>query len=160
MEILENIKLVNGLAPSSDLYNTDPATDVINTAKYEEVVFLIFQKTAGTNTGDATITVEECTSAAGAGNTAIAFKYFKNDDADTDDDLDAEASASASGFTTTANKTAMYAIRIKESDLSDGSPFVRVVLTESTDDPVIGSVVALCKAKYPQDPATLPTALS
>ncbi|NIM21849.1 MAG: hypothetical protein GTN64_05440 [Candidatus Latescibacteria bacterium] len=156
--ILERFKVAQVLAPSSDVYNGNPATSGINMANYDRVTFVLSQVTAGTNTGTATVTVEEATDTGGTGATAIGFNFYRNEGADADDDLDAEETATTSGFSTTANVTATYMITVKAEQLSDGSPYVRLQLTESVDDPVIGEVIAICEAKEAGDPDTLRSA--
>jgi len=158
-KILEEIKIINGLAPAADRYNSDPATDIVNAGRYDRIVFLLFQVTAGTNTGTATITIEECDDVSASNSTAIAFKYLANVAAGTSDDFGAWQTATASGFSTTANKTAIYAAEVSGADLTDGYPYVRMVLTESVDDPVTGCVLILGCNGPKGDPNTLLTAI-
>lgn len=159
-KIVERFKIVPGVAPSSDVYNGNPATVEVNMGKYDRVLFVIDQKTAGTNTGKATVTLESCDNAAGANAAAMAGKYYKNESAASSDDLGAATAFTTSGFSTTANKTAQYLVEVKASDLPDGQPFVRLTLTEATDDPVIGSVIAICEAKRCEDPDTMVSAIA
>lgn len=158
-KLLEGLKVINGTAPSSDMYNSDPASDVVLFENYDRIVFLIHQKTAGSNTGKATVTVESCDDTTPTTATAIAFTYYKNESAATSDDFGAGQSATTAGFSTTANKTAIYAIEVKAADVGEAG--VRLQLTEATDDPVIGSVLILAGGgRYEGDPNTLPTAIA
>lgn len=156
---LESCKIVNGLAPSADLYNGTPSTDIINMENYERCTFLIFQKTSTSNTGTATITVKESDNVLGSNTTAIAFKYRKNESAGTSDTLGDLTAATTSGFTTTANKTAIYAVEVRADQLSDGYPCVKLVCTEAVNDPVIGCVLAILSGPRIKG-ATLPTGIA
>lgn len=157
--LLETVKIVNGLAPSADLYNGSPSTDIINMENYDRVVFLLFQKTSTGNSGTATVTISEVDNVLGSNSTAIAFKYRKNESAGTADTFGALTAATSSGFSTTANKTAIYAMEVRADQLSDGYPCVKATFTETVDDPVIGSVLVLCGGAK-QKGATLPTAIA
>lgn len=154
----DDIHLATGLAPAADLYNGNPATDVVSLANYDRALFVLQQKTAGTNTGTATITMEECSTAAGASNVAIAFRYRKKTTG-ASDTWGAWIAATTSGFVTTANEDTMYEVEVKADQLSESKPFLRMQLTETVNDPVTGAVlIALYPARYNQDQK--PTALA
>ena len=160
-KLLEGLKIIGGLAPTADAYDGDPETDVVDMGKYDRVVFLLYQVTAGTDTGIATVTVEECDDFTPSNSTAIPFTYYENLSAGTSDDFGAAQTATASGFSTTANKTSIHAIEVKAEDLSEGFPKVRAVLTEGVDDPCTACVLILGgSAKFQGDPNTLPTAIA
>ncbi len=138
------LQILQGREPVADTYNGDPASDVVNLALYEHVVFVIYEG-VGT-TGTVTITVEECTSAAGAGATAIPFKYRVQTTKDT---WGAVTAAAAAGFGTTAGSNHVYIIEVSASELSEGSNFVRLQLTELVDAAVLGGVlVILAKPRF------------
>jgi hypothetical protein len=158
-KLLEGLKVVNGLAPAADRYNTNPTTDIVSLKSFQNALFLLSQVTAGTNTGTATVTIEACSDVSGTGAEAIAFDYYRNEAADTSDDFGAKTAATTAGFTTVANKTAIYAIEVKASDLPSGKPFVRAKLTEVVNDPVTGSVTILLGQGQQGNPDTLPTAI-
>src|SRR5262245_34932711 len=99
---LDTIKIVKALAPSDDVYNTNPSTDEVNMGLYDRATFLLFQKTAGTNTGTATITMRACSANDGSNAEAIAFRYRKIPTG-TSDTIGAWTTATTSGFVTTAN---------------------------------------------------------
>ena len=147
-------QIVQALAPDADLYAANPATDVISTANYNHVTFIIQEGAGGT--GTVKIQVEECTSAAGAGNTAIAFKYRVASSGDT---FAALTDSDSAGYTTTAGANKQVLVEIDAAELSDGSPFVRLQLTEVANDPCDAAVVAIVsEPRY--SAATMPTALS
>lgn len=148
----EVTKIVNGLSPSADLYNGDPATDVVSMEGYTRCTFVLHQNGASpSSNGNATITVEECTSAAGSGATAIAFKYRKKTTG-ASATWGSITAATASGFTTTAVEDTIYEIFVTDSALSSDSKFVRLKATESTDAAVIGSVQIFLDGGRYKDP--------
>lgn len=156
---LEACKIVPSVAPSADVYNGNPGGEVIDMTNYERCTFLLYQKTSTSNTGKATITVEKCDDATPSKSTAIAFNYRKNESAGTADTLGDLTAATASGFSTTANKTALYAVEVRADQLDAAKPYVRMVCTEATNDPVIGCVIAVLSGAKKQG-ATLPTGLA
>jgi hypothetical protein len=129
---------VYALAPDADLYNGNPATDVFNLKNYNHITFLLVEGAGGT--GTVKVQVEECTSAAGAGNTARAFSYRLMSTVDTWGALTASAST---GYTTVAGANKMVAIEIDAAELSDGYNFVRLQLTEVVNDPCDAAVIAI-----------------
>ena len=140
--LLDNFKLVSALAPSSDVYNTDPDSAVINLAKYGHVTFLLF---AVATTGVASIVVKNATLVDKTGGAAIAARYKKLDvSASPADTLAAAYTAiTTSGFSTGTSETAVYAIEIREEDTDTTKPFVYLDLTESVNAPVIGACIAI-----------------
>ena len=94
------------------------------------------------------IIVEECTSFAAAGNTAIAFSIYKEETA-AGDTLGARTAVLAAGLTPSANDTIMYVIELDARELSDASQFVRLSLTNASGNSVIASAVAILSgARY------------
>lgn len=158
MNLLENVKVIKCLTPSSDVYNTSPAGEEVNMENYNEVVFCLHQQTAGTNTGTATITLQACSDVSGTGAETVAFRYRKIPTG-ASDTLGALTEVAAAGFTTVANEHAVYLCHVRAAELPAGKPFIRIKTTEVVNDPVIGAVLAFATApRYPG--ATLPTAIA
>lgn len=88
------------------------------------------------------ITVKECTDNAGSGATAIAFSVYKQESTVSGDVLGAKVAATSSGVTPTATDGIFYVIELDASQLSDGSNWVQVVLTNGSNS-VIGCIVAV-----------------
>jgi len=154
MIFTEEHMVVPVLYPDADVYAADPATDVVNMKLYDHVTFILTEGAGGT--GTVKLVVEECTSAAGANNTAIAFNYRL---ASTPDTWGALTASAATGYTTVAGANKQVAIEIDSSELSVGYPYVRVQLTEVADDPCdAGMIAILSKPRYPQ--AVLDTSLT
>ncbi len=89
-----------------------------------------------------TIKINECTSFAAAGATAIAFSVYKEETA-AGDTLGARVAVAAAGMTPSANDTIMYVIELDASELSDGSQFVQLALANASANSVIASAVAI-----------------
>jgi len=148
---------VCALLPLADRWDSDPATDVYNLALYDEITFLVCEGAGGT--GTTVLTVEECTSAAAAGATAIAFNYRLCASAGSADTWGAWTAATTSGYTTVAGANKMVAIRVRGNELSAGSNYVRVQTTESANDPCDAVIMAvLGKPRYAED--VMPTAVT
>jgi len=142
------------VAACEDMFNGDPASDVISLAKYGKVIFFIVLNAGAT--GTATITVESCDDVTPSTSTAVAFKYWVCTTPDVWGDMQ---SATSSGFATTAGATAMYAIEIDATELSSTDSFVRMQCTEVVDSPVDGNFMAIAgNPRYAQE--VKPTAIA
>lgn len=156
----ELFKFVKGLTNSADIYNGNGGTKPVRLSDYKQALFAIEQKTAGSNTGIATITVEACDDATPSNTTAIAFDYVKNESCATADAMNARTAVTSAGFVTTANKDALYLIDVRASDLPDGYPFVRVKVNEEVNDPVLGSILIVCGDGPKAAPVTAGTVIA
>lgn len=143
----EHVHPVKGLAPSADLYNGNPATDIINMKESEKLIFVLHQKTGGTNTGNAVVKVEAVDNVVGSNATLVPFKYRKMTTGASDALGAVSTAVAANGFTTTANEDTAYFIEIDARDLPSDQQYVRMTLTESTNDPVLGSVMGYLVGK-------------
>lgn len=134
------------LAAAADRYDSDPATDIYSTRLYEIVTFIIMHGAGGT--GTVIVTVQKCTDNAGAGATAIPFRY-RVGDAD-GVDLGAFQDATVAGFTLGPAADQIAVIEVLATELQPVAPlvhgheFVRLLLTEGVDDPVSAAVLAIC----------------
>jgi len=133
---------------NEDIFNGNPSTDILSMANYEEVCFII-AKGAGA-TGTAVITVESCDDTSGTTTTAVAYTYRATTSGNTVGSLTA---ATASGFTTTAGANQIYEIFIKADELNGSDKYVRMVATESANDPCDGAIISIgLSPKYLADP--------
>lgn len=104
----------------------------------------------GVTGGATTITVEECDDFTPSNSTAIAFSYYKEETAG-GDTLGARTAATSSGFAASTNDGVFYYIEIDDSQLSDGFPNLRIVLSNPSGA-TFGSVsVLLSGGRYPQE---------
>lgn len=130
-----------------DMFDGDPAGDVIRFTEADEIIFLIC-KAAGA-TGTAAITVESCDDFTPSTATAIAFKSRSMT---TNGTWGALTERTSAGFTTTAGANQVYAIAVRAADLVDGHVGVRLKMTEVVNSPVDGFVAAFfCRQKTCED---------
>lgn len=136
------------IAANEDIFNGDPASDVINMQDWRDIIWII-AKNAGA-TGTATVTVESCDTVVPATATAVAFRYREMTAAT--DTWGAWTAAAAAGFTTTAGADNAYEVWISSSELSGADHYVRLQLTEVVNNPCDGGVVAvLFNPRYAED---------
>lgn len=156
---IENVHVAAAVSPSSDVYNGNPTAQPFKVSGFEKVVCLLHQKSGGTNTGNAVVKVAAVDNPAGSNAVLIPFRYAKKATGISADTMGAVSTAvAADGFTTTANEDTIYAIEIDAADVPDGQTFVRLQLTESTNDPVLGNAIWL--GVNPRYGYPFPTALA
>ena len=88
------------------------------------------------------IILNECTSFAAAGATAIPFSAYQEETA-AGDALGARTAVAAAGVTPSADDNIMYVIELGARELSDASHFVQLSLTNASGNSVIASAVAI-----------------
>jgi len=125
------------IAANEDMFNGNPATDVIHLDHYRECTFVIIKNAGGT--GTATITVESCDDVTPSTTTAVAFKYRKIQDPDTHG---AWTDATSSGFTTAAEADVIYEVVVYADGLSGTDEFVRMQCTEVDSTACDGAIYA------------------
>ena len=96
------------------------------------------------------ITVNECTDFAGSGATAIPFSIYKEETA-AGDTLGARTAVLAAGLTPSPDDTIMYVIELDASELSDGSEFVQLSLTNGVNSVIASALAILTGARYGED---------
>jgi hypothetical protein len=140
----------------ADAYDGNTATTCINMGKYGHCTFVLVEGAGGT--GTAIITLEECTSAAGAGNVAIPLRYRLCTTNDTWGALTSVAVA-ATGYTTVAGVNKMVAFEVDAADLDAGYTYVRLQVTEVANSAVNACILAICSE--PRDAmAIMPSAIT
>lgn len=94
------------------------------------------------------ITVEECTDAAGTGNTEIDHSIYK-EETDGGDTLGARtAVVAATGTTPSANDNIFYVIELDAAELSPGSEWVKLTITAPASAILCSAVAILSGARY------------
>lgn len=100
------------------------------------------------------IIVSQCTAtaavgSAGAGATAIPFSIYKQETAgEANDVLGARTAVTSAGYTPSANDGIMYVIEIDANELADGSPYVQLSLTNTSNSVIASAVAVLSGARY------------
>jgi len=126
------------IAANEDMFNGDPATDIINLAEYGSIIFFVILN-ANAGSGAATITVESCDTVVPGTATAVAFKYWSCTTPDVWSDMTAATSA---GFSASGSDN-MYAIEISAEALYSTDAFVRIQCTETQSDAVDGAIMCI-----------------
>tara|TARA_Y100000310_G_scaffold246825_1_gene252234 strand:- start:6806 stop:7279 length:474 start_codon:yes stop_codon:yes gene_type:complete len=151
-KLLQNAHFIKGIDPVADAFAGTANTDIINFNDYHSIVFVVYWG-VGT-TGTTVVTVDACDDVSASNTTAIPFRYKAITSGDTEGALTA---ATTSGFTTTAGSSSIYLVEVDSQEMGDtGYQYVRLTLTESVDDPILGGVMAIGYGpRYAQDvPAT------
>lgn len=141
---VENCHIVAGLSPGTDIYNGNPASDVINLANYERCVFLLHQKANATSTaGTATAKPQQVDNPSASNAVDLPFYWSKKTTGASSVWSTPLAVDAGTGVTTTANEDTIYAFEVNSRDLADGKKYVQLKLTEVANAPVLGSLMAL-----------------
>ena len=158
LQISKKFGFVNCIVPL-DINGAATAGDEVNTKLYDHVTFVLSVGNIGAN---ATLIVEECTSAAGAGNTARAFNYRKSGASGgaTADTYSALTAATAAGITLAAasDDNKVVIIEVDAAELTSGSPFVRVYLTPGAAATLV-SCIGICSGPR-NETEIMPSAIS
>lgn len=144
---IENFHILGGLSPSTDVYNTNPASDVVNMSYFESLIFLVIQKANATSTaGTASIKPQAVSSVAASNAEDLPFHWSKKTTGASSVWSTPVAVAAASSITTTANEDTIYAIEVQNRVLPDAKKYVQLKLTEVVNAPVLGSVIVIGNA--------------
>lgn len=124
------------IAAAEDMFNGDPASDVINMRDATNAVFII--TTLANAGGNAAITVLACDDTVPTNTSAIPFSYRLCTAPNT---LGAITRATTSGFTTSTSANITYLVEVNQADLHDsGYGYIQLKCTEDTDAAVDGSI--------------------
>ena len=151
MQLLDKIHWIGGIVPDAAAFDDDVQTDIFE-VQGEGAVFIIF---AGTNAGgDSDVTVQACDNTTPSNTTAVRFYYRACTTFDTWGDWTA---AGTDGFTTSTDSNYMYQVYVPASELaSEGYGYVRLQLSEDTDNEVDGCVLAgVVNPRYVEQPESL-----
>ncbi|MCK7513855.1 MAG: hypothetical protein MZV70_64120 [Desulfobacterales bacterium] len=146
MNIAENCHVVN-IVPPIDI-SGGVTGDVFSMENYEHATIIV---QIGVNAAAFTkIIVNECTDFAATGATAIAHYIYK-EETDAGDTLGGRTAAAAAGTTPSANNNIMYVIELDADELSAGSHFVQLSLTNGVNSVIASAVAMLSGARYAGD---------
>jgi hypothetical protein len=152
-DFMENHHLVH-VAPSTviaaceDIFNGNPATDVISLKNAGGAVFFV-QTNANGSGGNATIQVYSCDDATPTNTVPIAFKYRQVEAADTERPI---SDATSAGFATSTGANILYVIEVDARDSYLSYNYVQLKATEKTNQAVDGSIFGfLDNLRYPQN---------
>lgn len=130
------------VAANEDIFNGDPATDVVNIKNAESIVFIIaMNNNAGS--GAATITIEACDNVTPSNTTAIAFQYKLISAGDTQGAVTACASTGVSVGTAQTMifiEVSAAAVAAASVNSTYNNHYVRLKATESQSDAIDGAI--------------------
>jgi len=144
---------VLGVAPV-DIDAGAQTSDAFKMANYTHATVII---SLGVTGAASTVTVKENTDASGSGATAIAFAYYSEETA-AGDTTSARTAATSSGFATSTNDGVFYILEIDAEDLSDGSEWVTIHMSDPGAATFASIGVILSGARYAEVEA--PTAIA
>lgn len=155
-DILSNLHIVAGLYPVADCFAGGVATDVISLANYRRATFIVMTG-AIEDTGISNIvTVEACTSAAAANNTAMAFRSrvcASSSSVDSWGALTARASTGHNFATANAAANVMWMVDVTADEVAaavSGGQFVRLAIAETANKTITAGVICiLSEPRYP-----------
>jgi hypothetical protein len=140
--LMERLQFIKGIDPVADAFTGTVSTDVVDMSEFSRIVFLFYDGVGAT--GASTVTIEACDDIVPTNTTAIAF-YSREDHAGDEGAITARAAA---GFIPTAGSSRIAAFEVREDALAaTNRRYVRATFVESTDSPVLGSVLILGEAK-------------
>ena len=122
-------------------------SDVWSMANHAHVTITVMLGVTG---AAATVTVEECDDFVPTNTTAIAYASYAEETAG-GDTLAARVATGAAGLTTSTNDGVWYRFEIDASQLTDGRPNLRVVISDPSSPTLAAVFVDLSGPRYAQD---------
>jgi hypothetical protein len=135
------------IAANEDIFNGDPASDVISMENAQTAVFLIINNSG---IGNATIEVFACDDTTPTTTTAISFLVRSISAADTQVDALTESKA----FLTSTGMDMIYIVEVDQAKVNEvsGRKYVQLRCAEVTNQPVDGAIAAfLTGMRYTED---------
>ena len=148
--ILERIRPVHAgnssfVAANEDIFNGNPATDVINLENAQGVLFIIATN-ANAGSGAATITVLACDDVTPSHTAAVPFRY-QTISADVQS---AVSAATTSGLASVGTANTIYLIEVDAADVAAAAvnstynnKYVQLKATETQSDAIDGAILAV-----------------
>lgn len=134
------------IAANEDIFNGDPATDVISLKNAQGVLFIVVCN-ANAGSGAATITVEACDNVTPSNQTEIVFRYQLISTVDVPGTL--TTAVAATGATGIGTANTMLLVEVDAATVAAASvnstynnEFVRLQATETQSDAVDGAILA------------------
>lgn len=134
-------KFIKGLDPVADAFAGTATTDVVSMRNYKQATFVVHKGVSTGGTDNGVVTVEACDDVTPSNTTAVEFHYQEILTGDTPSEI---KSAGSTGFAMTAGSSQLYAVYVNASVLAaTGYGYLRLKVTEDTDDPVVASVAIM-----------------
>lgn len=143
--IAEQDHIVGVLAPVDITGGVTP--QAVSMKEHAHVSFLL--QVGASAAAFTKILVEACTAADGTGATAIPFALYAQETAGASHDvLGARQQIGAAGYTPSPNDGIFYVIELDASELPDGSPYVRVHLTNGSNSVIASGIAVLSGSRF------------
>ena len=153
LNLAEQGHVVNILPPQD--ISGGVTADVFKLENYSHATIIL---TVGASAAAFTkILVNEATAFDGSDATAIPFALY-SEEADAGDTLGAREAVAAAGKTPSANDNITYVIEVDAAELSEGSPFIQLELTNGANSVIAAAVAILSGSRYAGDQS--PTAIA
>ena len=136
--MLEELHFAKGIDPVADAFAGTVQSDVYSIRDYGRIVFVVYVGVGAT--GSSTITVESCDDTVPTNVTTIPFWSREITSGDTEGAITRQAAA---GFVNTVGSSRIVLVEADAKDAVSERGFVRCVLVESVDSPVLGGIMAL-----------------
>jgi hypothetical protein len=138
------------IIPPVDITGAATTSDAWKMSDYQHASIIL---TMGVTGAASTVTLEECTDAAGNNNVAIPFGYYEETTA-AGDTLSDRTAVANTGFATSLNNGIIYVIEVEASQLTSTKPWLRLMLSNPGASTIASAVVILSGARYSR-PASL-----
>ena len=146
MELIGKVHIIPLIHPV-DTTTSAPTTDIFSLAEYNHCCIIL---QTGTNTKGFAVTVEECTAAAGTGNTALTEFYYREMAT-----TDTWGALTASGGTLTvadADDQHVFAIEIDADELTDTYEYVKLTCAApASGNNYVSAIAILSEPRYMKD---------
>lgn len=152
INIAERCHVINA-TPPVDITGGVVNSDVWSMVNYNHCTIIL---TLGVTGGATTFTVEECDNFTPTNKTAIPFAFYE-EETDAGDTLSTRNAATTAGNAASTNDNLIYVIEIDASELTDGRPNLRLVLSDPGGATVASVLVILSGSRYAQE--VTPTAI-
>lgn len=146
MELIGKVQIIPIIHPVDTTTNA-PTCDIFSMQNYNHATIIL---QTGTNSKGFAITVEECTSAAGAGNTALSdFNYREMATTDT---WGALTASSGTITVADADDNHVFAIEIDADELTNGYPWVKLTCAApASGNNFVSAIAILSEPRYMKD---------
>ena len=152
MNLMDKFHIIGGLAPAADVFTGTVYTDIFEVQG--EGAWFVYWMAVNAGTGNATVTVQACSTILAAATTAVAFQYKACTTLDT---WGAWTQALPAGFATGTTSNNLYVIWVPAAEIaSTGYSYVRLCSVEVGGDAVYGCVLAgVGNPRYQVQPQSL-----
>lgn len=157
-DFLFNHHIVPAFVPVADAFASGIDTEAVSLANYRRATLVVITGAVEDSGVSNLVTIEACTSAAGAGATAMAFQYRAMQYSTSADTWGALTAATSSGYNFSDNNAVANAVWMAEvtadevASALDGASFVQAAIAETADKTITaGGIWILSEPRYCQD---------